>query len=264
MRFHILDVDHGFCAYLAADNNHLILFDCGHSIDPEFRPSGYLYDLGYRSVQRFFVTSFDQDHIGDLPSLRRLLGIDILTCNTSITPEQLRREKRKGGPITPEMEELLSLIGKSDSPATHHPEFPPRVSWQTFHARYGRDFDDTNNLSVVTFLNCDGTIFLLPGNLEEAGWRFHLRNEAFKGQLRQVNLTSSYSPTARRSKPRGRPPKTTPRTQSASTTMVRHDTRSQPATTETSGGIYDVRMDIQPRSFARTGIVDLRGTASAR
>ena len=188
MRFHILDVDHGFCAYLAADNNHLILFDCGHSTDPVFRPSGYLYDLGYRSVQRFFVTSFDQDHIGDLPSLRRLLGVDILTCNTSITPEQLRRVKLKGGPITPEMEELFSLMGRSDSPATHHPEFPPRVSWQTFHARYGRDFDDTNNLSVVTFLNCDGTIFLLPGNLEEAGWRFHLRNEAFKGQLRQVNV----------------------------------------------------------------------------
>lgn len=41
---------------------------------------------------------------------------------------------------------------------------------------------------MVTFLNCDGTIFLLPGNLEEAGCRFHLRNEAFKGQLRQVNV----------------------------------------------------------------------------
>lgn len=142
MRFHILDVDHGFCAYLAADNNHLILFDCGHSTDPVFRPSGYLYDLGYRSVQRFFVTSFDQDHIGDLPSLRRLLGIEILTCNSSITPEQLRRLKLRDGPITAEMEKLLSMMGRYDSPPPFTRSFP-RVSPGTRFARVTEETSTT-------------------------------------------------------------------------------------------------------------------------
>ena len=38
MNFQILDVGHGFCALLTADNGNIMLFDCGHKTAPEFRP----------------------------------------------------------------------------------------------------------------------------------------------------------------------------------------------------------------------------------
>lgn len=169
MRFHILNVGHGFCAYVLADNGNLMVFDCGHSTDPEFRPSEFLQGQGIRSVQRLFISNYDQDHISDLPNLCCHLRIEILHRNRSISPGELRSLKQSTGAITSAMELLLEMMDTYTTDVTQPPQFPG-VSWASFHARYRTDFNDTNNLSLVTFLNCNGLRVVLPGDLEREGW----------------------------------------------------------------------------------------------
>lgn len=50
MRFTIHDVGHGFCAHLKHDNGNVILWDCGHKVDPEHRPSQFLPASGIHTV----------------------------------------------------------------------------------------------------------------------------------------------------------------------------------------------------------------------
>ncbi len=69
MMFQILDVGHGFCGYLVADNGNVMLFDCGHKAEPEFRPSSYLLSQRCSEIQRLVITNYDEDHISDLPNL---------------------------------------------------------------------------------------------------------------------------------------------------------------------------------------------------
>ena len=52
MTFEILNVEHGFCAYVVGSDGGVLLFDCGHS--EMNRPSVYLPARGIMSIRRFF------------------------------------------------------------------------------------------------------------------------------------------------------------------------------------------------------------------
>ena len=91
MKFEILNVQHGFAAYAIAQDDSVLLFDCGHS--PECRPSDYLESQGISVIRRLFVTNYDEDHIENLPALRQRFNIETLTRNTSLNSTQLRNLK---------------------------------------------------------------------------------------------------------------------------------------------------------------------------
>ena len=63
MRFEVLNVGHGLCAYLEANNKNLMVFDCGYNGVTGFKPSDYFQRRGHDSIQRFVVTNYDQDQI---------------------------------------------------------------------------------------------------------------------------------------------------------------------------------------------------------
>jgi len=91
MRFEILNVEHGFAAYAIAQNDSVLLFDCGHSTT--CRPSDYLWKKGIRVIRRLFITNYDEDHIADLPMLEETFDIEILTRNKSLGAAELRNIK---------------------------------------------------------------------------------------------------------------------------------------------------------------------------
>lgn len=151
MKFTIHDVGHGFCASLIHENGNVMLWDCGHK-DNNF-PSEFLPKLGVTKIDYFFVTNYDEDHISDLPNLRRNLPIKILVRNSSISANQLRTLKLQSGPISLAMEAMLDMIQNYIAkPPKPLPEFPG-VNFRTFCNSYLDDFSDTNNISLVTFCN---------------------------------------------------------------------------------------------------------------
>jgi beta-lactamase superfamily II metal-dependent hydrolase len=187
MRFEILDVGHGFCAYAEADNGETMVFDCGHKTEPEFLPSEHLRGLGKQTIDRLVITNYDEDHISDLPNIQRLVPAKVLRRNKSISSAELRALKLRSGPLSPAMQSMIDIMDRYTSDVVDPPQFPG-IAASFFCNNYGTDFSDTNNVSLVTFLRCRDTTFLLPGDLETAGWQKLLSRNDFCSALRGVDV----------------------------------------------------------------------------
>lgn len=183
MRFEILNVEHGFCAYAIAEDGDVLLFDCGHS--STIRPSEYLPARGIRSIRRLFITNYDEDHIGDLLNLRANLNIEVLTRNPSLSASQIRALKVP--PISPAMTGLLEMINGYTGDVDIKQLEPPGIRVQTFHNVYP-SFTDTNNLSLLTFLDVGPISFVLPGDLDRKGWLELLKNPQVRQCLSRVKV----------------------------------------------------------------------------
>ncbi len=186
MKLTIHDVGHGSCISLIHENGNTMLWDCGHQNN--CRPSIFLPKLGFQNIDHLFITNYDEDHISDLPNLRQSMKIRSLVRNRSISTDQLGELKRQGGPISPAMESMLDMINKyNGGPLNPAPNFP-RVRYRTFQNDYSDEFPDTNNISLVTFLEAEGMKFIIPGDLERKGWLGLLDNQKFKDELLGVTV----------------------------------------------------------------------------
>lgn len=183
VRFEILNVEHGFAAYAQASDGSVLLFDCGYS--PTCHPSEYLPDCGIQVIRRFFVTNYDEDHIGDLPELRRKLSIEILSRNNSLTTTQIRGLKTP--PISTAMQSLLEMIDAYTGSVVADQLEPPGLRVWMFHNNYP-SFTDTNNLSSLIFLDVGQVSFVLSGDLERAGWLALLENPNVQQLLSRVDV----------------------------------------------------------------------------
>ena len=187
MRFTIHDVGHGFCAHLMHDNGNAMLWDCGHKSDPDNRPSEFLPAAGVSTVHCFVVTNYDEDHISDLPNLRRAVTINTLYMNRSIAPPQLKQLKEETGPLSPAMSALLSMLDEFTADVTNPPSFPD-IRFEMFYCNYPADFQDTNNLSLVTFLETPMYNFVIPGDVENPAWEKLLQKPEFRTHLERTNI----------------------------------------------------------------------------
>lgn len=186
MWIRIFDVTDGFCAYIVADDGDTLLIDCGYNTQTGFRPSSYVRYQGRASVQGLIVSNYDEDHLRDLPNMLNAVRIETLYRNKSVSAEELRRIKLARGPTLGDG--TRALLGMM-STYTHDAYAPQLASAEMmmFHNPYPR-FDDTNNLSLVTFLHYRDIHIIFPGDLEKAGWQALLGNRSFRDQLKRVNF----------------------------------------------------------------------------
>lgn len=186
MDLKVHDVGHGQCISLRHENDNTMVWDCGQR--DGHRPSEFLPQLGLQRIDRFFVTNYDEDHISDLPALRQRVRVPTLHRNPSISAEQLRALKRQSGPISQAMDSMLNMIETyTYGPPNPPPEFPG-VTFTQYWNRFGAEFADTNNISLVTFLTCRGIKFLIPGDVQKEGWNGLLKQEGFAAELPGVNV----------------------------------------------------------------------------
>ena len=83
---------------------------------------------------------------------------------------------------------MLGMIQSyTDGALSPAPEFPD-VRFKIFKNPFSNEFPDTNNISLVTFLECKGNKFIIPGDLETKGWLALLNNKDFIEELTGVNI----------------------------------------------------------------------------
>ncbi len=114
------------------------------------------------------------------------LPIRALHRNQSLTADQIRRLKLMSGPITPGVQAVLDMINTYSSVAAVPPVLGG-VDLVPFSVPYPR-FQDTNNLSLVTFVHHPNVSVILPGDLEKEGWRAMLADRSFQDHLRRVRV----------------------------------------------------------------------------
>ncbi len=187
MEIRIFDVEHGFCALVIADNNNLMLFDCGYNQKTGFQPSNYLLSKNCTRIEQLLISNFDEDHLDNLPHLYNYFDIRTLTINPSITPRELYHLKlRTGGSIAPGMDALLKMMKNYTPTIFGLPDF---AGIQLVHfCNKFPEFEDTNNLSLVSFLHYGDIHIVFPGDIEKKGWLHLLLDQKFRAHLSSVNI----------------------------------------------------------------------------
>ena len=185
MNIKIFDVAHGFCASIVANNGNIILIDCGHDGD-NFRPSDYLRTSGCTGIESLIISNYDEDHVSDLPNILRNFHINVLYRNKSITIPQLENLKRQNGPISNAMRATLDLSTEYSHGVPVYPDYNG-IEFEIFQNNYP-EFTDTNNLSLITFVEYDGMGIVFTGDMESNGWESIINQTRVQEKLGNVDI----------------------------------------------------------------------------
>lgn len=186
MKVHIFDVEHGECNIIETPTGHIMMIGAGHNSSTNWRPSNWLKARG--QFPHFFVFSnLDNDHLSDLPSFgSNIQSTTLLKRNDSITPDWLENKKiEESGEINDSIKTAIHWMRNIFTGERINPEYG--IEKQFFH-HSPVQFNDTNNLSVVTFIAYRNVGILFPGDLEDTGWKEFLNNSTFIDCLKRTKI----------------------------------------------------------------------------
>lgn len=185
MRVHIFDVEHGECNVIEMPSGDLVMIGAGHNSSTGWRPSAWLRQRNAKPSW-LVASNLDRDHLSDLPNFEPALRPTVLVRNKSLDTAWVRQLKvEESGMVHPAVEQMLDWMDRVYNGASIAPAFGLECK---FFAHSPATFQDTNNLSVVTFLSYGGCGLLFPGDLEAAGWRAFLANPAFVDCLSRTKI----------------------------------------------------------------------------
>ncbi|OGE75243.1 MAG: hypothetical protein A3I07_02505 [Candidatus Doudnabacteria bacterium RIFCSPLOWO2_02_FULL_42_9] len=184
-KIHIFDVEHGECNIIETPTGHIIMIGAGHNSSTNWRPSNWLKARG--QTPHFLVLSnLDRDHLSDLPSFEPNIRPELLKHNDFVTPDWLENKKiEESGEVHDSVQTAIHWMRNVFIGEKVNPEYG--VEKLFFHHSPSQ-FQDTNNLSVVTFIAYGGVGILFPGDLEIAGWKEFLKNPTFVECLRRTKI----------------------------------------------------------------------------
>ena len=188
MRVHVFDVEHGECNAIETPSGDLVLVGVGHNSTKNWRPSDWLCRRNQRP-SCIVLSNLDRDHLSDLPSFEPHLRPNVIQRNTNVTPEWVRALKiAQSGEVHNSIETALQWMENVFTVFTGSP-ISANLGMETkFFYHSPETFQDTNNLSVVTFVCHNGCGILFPGDLETAGWKEFLKNFDFLDCLRRTSI----------------------------------------------------------------------------
>lgn len=187
MDLKIFDVEHGQCALLTCDDGKRIMIDVGHNGDSGWQPGTYLEHQGVYFIDLLAVTNFDSDHVSGLGNLTEHVSIGALLRNRDVTPDQLRAIKKKTGGMSNSIMMLTTMMESTYTAVSTGPFIAAGLQYEVYWHDYPT-FTDTNNLSMVLFLECHGIGVMFPGDLEDAGWTKMLERPDFRNALRKTSV----------------------------------------------------------------------------
>lgn len=183
MQLYVFDVGHGSCNAIITPNNQLIMIDCGHKVDPEWRPSDWVKEEN-RVISKLIISHLDEDHVSDLPHICDKCRISFLYWNPFLSVSQIEREKRDNGSpgagVSKAIELMRDLPYKKDD---------NNYGIEIIHFFLKPDgTKDLNNLSLVIFIQYGSNSICFPGDLGEDGWKKLLEKDEFRQHLENVNI----------------------------------------------------------------------------
>jgi beta-lactamase superfamily II metal-dependent hydrolase len=186
----IHDVGHGACAVVRAPNGARLMIDCGLRYDPQAPAEAWFPSVHYSGehFEALIIQNLDEDHVEDLLYLLQQVTFDSVVSNSTISAAALARMKAQHG-MGDGVRSAYRLLSRSGSGFIG--AWPPdtgALEVSFFRNRFGRDYVDTNNLSLAVFLSYGAFSILFAGDLESAGWRTLLEDDSFVSALSSVDL----------------------------------------------------------------------------
>jgi|CXWL01.1.fsa_nt_gi beta-lactamase superfamily II metal-dependent hydrolase len=177
----IYDVGHGACVVVTAPNGNLLMIDCGRSDD--WRPSDH---FAGSTIESLVISNYDEDHVRDFENLRRTATVRRIKTNPTVGGGDLRKLKTTDG-MGAGIDNLAQWKLSSSASVSSLPDFG-EMDRRFYWNEYRKDFDDENNLSIVTVLEWAGFKMILGGDMERAGWQRLLKRADFRNDLRNIDV----------------------------------------------------------------------------
>lgn len=185
VKVHIFDVEHGECNIVETPTGNILMIGAGHNSSNSWRPSNWLKLRG-KSPDFLVLSNLDRDHLSDLPSFEPGIRPSLLKRNDYITPDWLANKKlEESGEIHIGVQTAIHWMRNVFTGQKVDPNYGME---KLFFHHSPLQFQDTNNLSVVTFISYGGVGILFPGDLEAAGWKEFLSNQSFTDCLRRTTI----------------------------------------------------------------------------
>ena len=150
---HIFDVEHGSCNIIQTPNGKLIMIDCGHNSSTNWHPSNWVVENNL-SITNLTISNIDEDHVSDLVNIDVKCRPETIKTNWNLTTDWIERKKKETGGLGPGVRKLLEYKRSIFTGAGITIDYGLR------RERFCHDtsqFDDFNNLSIVTFIQYGGT-----------------------------------------------------------------------------------------------------------
>lgn len=185
MRVHIFDVEHGECNAIETPSGELILIGAGHNSSTNWRPSNWLRQR--QQIPHCLVLSnLDKDHLSDLPSFEPHIRPVSIKRNDYVNPDWIEMLKiAQSGEVHGSIQTALSWMRDI---FTGGPISPNYGMEKMFFHHSPLTFQDTNNLSVVTFIAYNNVGIMFPGDLETVGWKKFLEDQNFQVCLTKTKI----------------------------------------------------------------------------
>ena len=155
-----------------------------------WRPSGYIrHELNRPTLDYLFITNADQDHMSDLKGLDDA-GVYVTTLirNPTYTGQEMAQIKAVAGPLTRDANWYVEACGDFNQNVSEpFDAYMGGITATWFFNPYP-NFTNTNDLSLVVFIQFAGFKILFPGDVEVAGWRALLADPAFRAELATTNV----------------------------------------------------------------------------
>lgn len=185
MKVHIFDVEHGECSVVEAPSGAMIMIGAGHNTTTNWRPSAWL-EARQQRPNCLVLSNLDRDHLSDLENFDDSILPVSLKHNHYVSPEWVESLKiQESGEVHQNIKTALHWVKNIFNGGSINPNYG--VEKMYFYHSPAK-FQDTNNLSVVTFVSYNGIGIMFPGDLECAGWQEFLKDPVFVSYLRRTNI----------------------------------------------------------------------------
>lgn len=184
MNIEIFDVEHGTCIVATSPGGKRLMLDCGHNSSKPWRPSVHYQG---KAIENLVVSNYDEDHVSDQTDLMSNTSLAFISRNTSVSANDLARLKAENGMgdgIARLKRWMSAVEGK---PSGGNPDYDV-MSHQYFYNSYPNHFNDENNLSVLSVVECYGFKLVYGGDLETPGWEKIIERDSVQAALAGTNV----------------------------------------------------------------------------
>lgn len=185
MKVHVFDVEHGECSAIETPSSDLVLIGAGHNSSTGWSPSSWIKEREQRP-HCIVLSNLDRDHLSDLPNFDKELTPFSIKHNSFINPDWIENLKiEESGEMHASIQTALHWIRNIFVGESVKLNYGMEI--QFFHHSPVK-FQDTNNLSVVTFVSYNNVGIMFPGDLETAGWQEFLKDKNFLNCLYRTKI----------------------------------------------------------------------------
>lgn len=184
-KIHIFDVEHGECNIIETPTGHIIMIGVGHNDSTGWRPSDWLKQRN-QQPHCVILSNLDRDHLSDLPNFEPNIRPVSIKHNNYVNPDWVEYQKiQESGEVHESVQTALYWIRNVFTGQSINPNYGIE---KVFFYHSPSKFQDTNNLSIVTFISYNNVGIMFPGDLETAGWQEFLKDQTFVNCLLRTKI----------------------------------------------------------------------------